>query len=58
MRLHTELVRVLAQPDVRQKLQAQGGDPVGNSPAQFAAYIAAELAKWSKVIKAAGLKAD
>jgi tripartite-type tricarboxylate transporter receptor subunit TctC len=58
VRLHTELVRVLGQPDVKQKLQAQGGDPVGNSPGQFAAYIAAELAKWSKVIKAAGLKAD
>ena len=57
-RLHTELVRVLGQPDVKQKLQAQGGDPVGNSPGQFAAYIAAELAKWSKVVKAAGVKAD
>jgi tripartite-type tricarboxylate transporter receptor subunit TctC len=57
-RLHAELVKTLAHPDVKQKLQAQGGDPVGNTPAQFGAYIASEIAKWSKVVKAAGVKAD
>ncbi len=57
-RLHADLVKVLATPDVKQKLQGQGGDPVGNTPAEFGAYIRAEGAKWSKVIKAAGVKAD
>ena len=57
-RLHGDLVKVLATPDVKQKLQGQGGDPVGNTPAEFGAYIRAEGAKWSKVIKAAGVKAD
>ena len=57
-RLHAEMVKVLGHPDIKQKLQAQGGEPVGNTPAEFGAYIASEIAKWGKVIKAAGLKAD
>jgi tripartite-type tricarboxylate transporter receptor subunit TctC len=51
-------VRIVQQPDVRKQLADQGYEPAGNSPEQFADYIKSEIAKWSKVIRAAGLKAE
>jgi tripartite-type tricarboxylate transporter receptor subunit TctC len=57
-RLHTEIVRALQSPDVREKLQGLGADPVGNTPEQYAAFIQSEIAKWGKVIKAAGIKGE
>ena len=57
-RLHTETVRALKSPDVREKLQGLGADPVGNTQEQYATFIRNEIAKWAKVIKAAGIKAD
>lgn len=52
-RLHGELQGVLAAPDVREALARQGAEPASSSPEQFAAYIAAELARWARVVKAA-----
>ena len=57
-RLHGAVVKVLSLPDVRESLLAQGADPVGNSPAEFAAFMASEAAKWSKVIKAAAIRVE
>src|SRR5688572_2278869 len=57
-RLHGEIVKVLNSPDIRQKLQDLGADPVGNTPEQYTAYMQAEIAKWTKVIKAAGIKGE
>jgi tripartite-type tricarboxylate transporter receptor subunit TctC len=57
-RLHSELVRVLNAPDVRERLQGLGADPVGNSPEQYTAFMQNEIAKWAKVIKAAGIKGE
>jgi len=57
-RLHTETVRALKSPEVREKLQGLGADPVGNTQEQYAAFIGNEIAKWAKVIKAAGIKAE
>ncbi|MSQ50986.1 MAG: tripartite tricarboxylate transporter substrate binding protein [Betaproteobacteria bacterium] len=57
-RLHLETVKALALPDVRAKFAALGMEAVGNSPAEFAAVIKSDLAKWTKVIKEAGIKAD
>jgi tripartite-type tricarboxylate transporter receptor subunit TctC len=57
-RLNAELVKALNAPDVRAALVAQGADPVGNSPEAFAAFIRAESARWGKVVRAAGIKAD
>jgi tripartite-type tricarboxylate transporter receptor subunit TctC len=57
-RLNAELVKALRSPDVRDKLVVQGVVPVGNSPEEFAAFIRAESARWGKVVKAAGIKAD
>jgi tripartite-type tricarboxylate transporter receptor subunit TctC len=55
-KLHDETVKILAEPDVRGKLTELGLDIIGNSPAEFAAAIAAETPQWAKVIKAAGIK--
>jgi len=48
----------LEMPDVRQKLSGWGAIPVGNTPAQFAAYLKAEDQKWARVIKDAGIRID
>ena len=58
VKINTEIVRVIKQPEVRRQLADQGYEPVGNSPEQFAAYIKSEILKWTRVIKAAGLKAE
>ncbi len=54
-RLHAEVSRVLARPDTRQVLSEQGYEPAGTTPEQFADFIRVEIAKWSKVVKAAGI---
>lgn len=56
--LNREIVRILALPDVRERLISQGAEPVGDTPEQFAQYIKSEAAKWGKVIKTLNLKID
>ena len=58
MKLHGEMLEVLKLADIREKLSAQGLEPVGNTPADFASVISAELVKWRKVVAAAGMKAE
>ena len=58
LKLSTEFAAALALPDVREKLKAQGVDPVGNTPEQFAVYVRQEIVKWAKVMQAANVKAD
>ena len=55
-RLNTEIVKLLKSPDVRDRLIADGTDPAPTTPEEFAAYIKSETEKWTKVIKAAGIK--
>lgn len=57
-RLHTDVLRALNAPDTRERLQGLGADPVGNTPEQYAAFMQNEIAKWGKVIKAAGIKGE
>jgi tripartite-type tricarboxylate transporter receptor subunit TctC len=57
-RLNRELVRVMALPDIREKLAALGSESVGSTPQEFAAHLTAEQQKWDKVIKHAGIRAD
>ena len=57
-RLHAETVRAIHAPDIREKLQGLGADPVGNSAEQYTAFMQNEIAKWGKVIKAAGIRGE
>jgi tripartite-type tricarboxylate transporter receptor subunit TctC len=54
-KLQQEVARRLLTPEVRANLSQQGAEPVGSTPAQFAALIAADTAKWTPVIERAGL---
>jgi tripartite-type tricarboxylate transporter receptor subunit TctC len=57
-RANRELVAVLTKPDVHESLIAQGVTPQSSTPGELAAHITAEIAKWSRVIKTAGIKTD
>jgi tripartite-type tricarboxylate transporter receptor subunit TctC len=54
-RLHREIVAALRNPEVLAQLTAQGIEPVGNAPEEFAKIIRADLAKWSQVLRRAGV---
>jgi len=58
VKIHTDVLRVLKLPDVQERIASQGADIVGNSPAEFATFIAAESAKYARIIKQAGVKLD
>jgi tripartite-type tricarboxylate transporter receptor subunit TctC len=57
-KLSSEIAKLLKSPDVRDRLAAQGMEPVGSTPAQFAEFVRRENAQWSKVVKSAGVKAE
>ncbi len=57
-RLNETLVKVMQMPDVRERLLGAGLEPVGGSPEDFAQFIKSEIAKWSKVAKDVGARAD
>jgi tripartite-type tricarboxylate transporter receptor subunit TctC len=57
-KLHAEIVRALKSPDLRDHLVNGGAEPVGNTPEQYTAFVQNEIAKWGKVIKAAGIKGE
>ncbi|MGZ8198389.1 MAG: Bug family tripartite tricarboxylate transporter substrate binding protein [Burkholderiales bacterium] len=58
VRLNGEVAKILHTPDVKTVFTNDGAEPVGNKPEEFAAIMKSETAKWTKVIKAAGIKAD
>lgn len=55
-RLNTDLRKVLVLPDLQRQLAEQGYEPLSGSPEAFAATLQAEIAKWSRVVKTAGIK--
>jgi tripartite-type tricarboxylate transporter receptor subunit TctC len=57
-RLHREAVRIVSQPDMREKFALIGLDVVGDAPDVFAEIIRIDTAKWAKVIKDAGIKLE
>lgn len=57
-RLHVELLKVLAMPEVKQSFSNIGAEVVTSTPAQFAAFIKSDLAKYAKVVKDADVKID
>jgi len=57
-RLHEEFVKVLDQPEVRERIVADGSEPVGSTPEDFRQFMLADLAKWAKLVKQSGAKLD
>jgi tripartite-type tricarboxylate transporter receptor subunit TctC len=57
-RLHREIVKAMAAPDLRERYAQQGVDPETNSPEQFAQIIRDDYARWTKIIRAANIKLD
>ena len=57
-RLSTEIARILRQKETRERLYSFGAEPIDNTPAEFAAYINAEIGKWAKVVKGAGIRIE
>jgi tripartite-type tricarboxylate transporter receptor subunit TctC len=57
-RLNREFVKIVQAPDIRDRLTGEGAEPVGNTPAEFGAFLKADIARWAKVIKQAGAKLD
>jgi tripartite-type tricarboxylate transporter receptor subunit TctC len=56
--LAADIATAIKQPDLRQRLIADGSDPVGSTPQAFAAFLKSEMAKWGKVVKESGARPD
>lgn len=56
--LNKALVKVLAQPDIKKKINEQGAETAGETPEQFAAFIQQEAVKWGKVVRESGASVD
>jgi tripartite-type tricarboxylate transporter receptor subunit TctC len=54
--LHRKVVQIVAMPDVKERLAAIGFSPIGDTPAEFTAFLRSENDKWAKVISEAGVK--
>jgi len=57
-KLSAAIAKSLATPEMRERLASQGAEPVGDTPAEFAAFIQAEIAKWARVVKLSGARVD
>ena len=57
-KLHAEIIRILKLPDVRERIASFGAEIIGSTPAEFGAFLNAEIAKWAGVAKAANIKLD
>jgi tripartite-type tricarboxylate transporter receptor subunit TctC len=57
-RLNADIVKIVNLPDVRARIQELGGEPVGNTPAEFDAFQKADMARWAQVVKDSGAKAE
>ncbi len=57
-KLSAEVARIVQLPDVAQRFQLDGAESVGSTPKEFAAFLKAEMQKWSKVIRDAGIKPE
>ncbi len=58
VRLNTGLLKILQRPDVKKRFSEEGVEPLGSTPEEFDAYIKAEIERWGRVIKAAGVRPE
>jgi tripartite-type tricarboxylate transporter receptor subunit TctC len=58
LKIHTDVIRVLRDPEVKKRIADLGADVVGNSPEEFGAVMRAESAQWAEIIKAANIRAE
>ena len=56
--LHREMVRIIALPDVRERLPTLGFEPIGSTPEEFEAQIKAEIEKWARIVRDANVKTE
>ena len=57
-KLNAAVINALKAPEVREQMARQGLEPIGSTPAEFAAHLKREVARWARVVKEAGIKAD
>lgn len=57
-RLHKDIVATLHEPAIAERMARAGLEPIGDTPAEFAQYLKAEAAKWGRLVKSAGIKAE
>ena len=57
-KLHTDIAKAMASPEIRERITSDGGDAAVKGPDEFATLIRAELVKWAKVVKDAGVRID
>jgi tripartite-type tricarboxylate transporter receptor subunit TctC len=57
-KLQQEIARILETSEVKERLDQQGAEPIGNTPAEFDAFIKSEMAKWAKVVQDAGISPE
>ena len=58
MKINADVIKIVNSPELKERLKADGSDPVGNSPEQYAAFLRNEIAKWAKVIKFVNVKPE
>ena len=58
VKLHAEVVKALALPDLRERYLSTGIEPIGSTPDQFTAEIREDIARWAKVVRAANIRAE
>ena len=57
-RLNDALMSILARPDIRERILADGSEPAGTTPEEFRRFMQADVAKWAKLVKESGAKLD
>jgi tripartite-type tricarboxylate transporter receptor subunit TctC len=57
-RINAAVAATIASPEFRARLKAEGSEPVGSTPEQFAAFLQTEIAKWQKIVSVAGVVAE